>query len=227
MFWLVFLVGAAILLMRGQINDNWPWMEPLALLSLAGCIVILILLVAVSVYRDSAVGRVHTLLGRLSHRLADRVTGFLDTFVHGLQALHARSAYAEIMIASLLLNAGYLLMIYTAFLAFGFADSPFSLGIPASFVVLGNLLARDGPAHSRGNRILPLFLRRSPEPAVCGSASLGPGLCHRAACHFHGDIPGLRRPGLLHPAPPGQASPLVAAGCSFALPGLYYATPGD
>ena len=135
MFWLVFLVGATILLLRGQIDAEFPWMEPLALISLAGCIVILILLVAVSVYRDSAIGHVNTLLGRLSHRLADRVTGFLDTFVHGLQALHARSAYAEIMIASLLLNAGYLLMIYLAFLAFGFDAPPFSLGIPASFVV--------------------------------------------------------------------------------------------
>ena len=135
MFWLVFLVGATILLLREQIDLLFPWMEPLALLSLAGCIAILVLLVAVSVYRDSAVARVHALLGRLSHRLADGVTGFLDTFVHGLQALHARSAYAEILIASLLLNAGYLLMIYQAFLAFGFDESPHLLGMMASFVV--------------------------------------------------------------------------------------------
>jgi uncharacterized protein (TIRG00374 family) len=135
MFWLVFLIGATILLLRGQNDKTFPWMEPLALLALAGCMVTLILLVAVSVYRDRAVARVHTILDRLSHRLAERATGFLDTFVHGLQALHARSAYAEILIASLLLNAGYLLMIYQAFLAFGFDESPHFLGILASFVV--------------------------------------------------------------------------------------------
>ena len=135
MFWLVLLVGATILLLREQIDAKFPWMGPLALLSLAGCIAILILLAAVSVYRESAVARVHKLLARLSHRLADGVSGFLDTFVHGLQALHTRSAYAEILIASLLLNAGYLLMIYQAFLAFGFDESPLFLGMMASFVV--------------------------------------------------------------------------------------------
>ena len=65
-----------------------------------------------------------------------RVGGILGKFIHGLSALRTPSAYAEITASSLLLNAGYVCIIYESYAAFGFDGPPWNLGAAAALVVM-------------------------------------------------------------------------------------------
>ena len=80
---------------------------------------------------ERALKLVECLLSKISTRLAKTLIGTLDTFVQGLAALRTPSAYVEILASSLILNLGYILIIYEAFLAF---DIP--LGWDAALVIM-------------------------------------------------------------------------------------------
>jgi len=131
--WLVIFVGISLLLLRGRLEAAFPLLAPLSLLALLGCIALLGGLVLVSVYRQRALAVVDQVLGRLSRRLADKVCGLLETFTHGLEALHSPAVYAEIALSSLLLNLGYALIIYAAFSCF--AETA-GLGLGAAVVIM-------------------------------------------------------------------------------------------
>ncbi len=131
--WLIIFVGISLLLLRGRLDQAFPLLAPLSLLALVICIALLGGLVLVSVYRQRALAVVERLLGRLSRGLATRVCGLLETFTHGLEALHSPKVYAEIALSSFLLNFGYALIIYSAFNCF--ADTA-GLGLGASVVIM-------------------------------------------------------------------------------------------
>ena len=135
MIWLILFVGASLLLLRNRINEAFPLLEPLCLAALAACLLALIFLALISIYRERALQTVERLVARISPSLATRVGQLLGTFVHGLEALHRPSAYLELVIASILLNAGYILIIYESFAAFGF-DESHGLSAFASMVIM-------------------------------------------------------------------------------------------
>ena len=136
MVFLVLLVGLSLLLLPGPIEAAFPWMAPMALVALVGCIVFMAFLVLVSRNREKAIALVDRVVRRFSARLGDLVTSLLERFVHGLEALHTPSAYLEIGIGSILLNAGYLLIIYESFIAFDFELAPHELGMAAAVVIM-------------------------------------------------------------------------------------------
>ena len=136
MVFLVLLVGLSLLLLPGPIEDTFPWMAPMAIVALVGCVVFIAFLVLVSRNREKTIALVDSVVRRFSARLGNLVTGLLEKFVHGLEALHTPSAYLEIGIGSILLNAGYMLIIYESFMAFDFELAPHELGVSAAVVIL-------------------------------------------------------------------------------------------
>ena len=135
LFCLIALVGASLLLLRSRIDQAFPWLEPASLIVLAGCILVLLLLALVSIYRNHALRIIPRLLGKISSRMANRSVRVLETFLQGLSALGSPTACLEIIVSSILLNLCYLLIIYGSFLSFGFIRS-FDLGASATMVVM-------------------------------------------------------------------------------------------
>ena len=133
---LIVLVGVSLLLVPGRIEAAYPWMAPLTLYALVASILFLAILLLISRHRIRAAGIVERLLGRVSRRLCDGVIRLLETFAVGLEALHTPSAYVEIIGSSILLNAGYVLIVYESFLAFGFHLPPHSLGLSSALVIM-------------------------------------------------------------------------------------------
>ena len=138
MVWLIIFVGISLLLLQGRIgaiNQALPTIGPqlgiLSLLILLACILALSALLLISFYRERALKVVDSVLRKISRPLARTLTGPLDTFVQGLGALRTPSAYGEIFLSSLILNLGYILIIYEAFLAFGIP-----LGWDAALVIM-------------------------------------------------------------------------------------------
>lgn len=133
--WLIFFVGISIFLLRERINQFYPWLEFFSLLGLALCIFALVFLVLVSIYRERALSYIERLAGKISLRLAKALVRIFETFVHGLTALHTPSAYLEIFVSSLMLNLGYILIIYESFLGFGFTRTH-DTGLAAALVIM-------------------------------------------------------------------------------------------
>lgn len=136
MIGLVVLIGMALLILPGPIEAEYPWMATLTLWVLVGCILFLAVLVMVSRHRERTIGVVEKILGPISARLCGIVCRLLEAFVEGLAALNTPSAYVEIIASSILLNAGYVFIIYESYLAFGFQQPPHSLGLPSALVVM-------------------------------------------------------------------------------------------
>ncbi|MFH1570236.1 MAG: lysylphosphatidylglycerol synthase transmembrane domain-containing protein, partial [Gemmatimonadota bacterium] len=133
--WLVFIVGLAVALLRGRLEEAYPWIGPGALLALGASLGLLACLFLTYLYRDRALALVRRVVAPLSDRLAARLVELLETFVGGLGALHDRPAYLGIFLSSALLNLGYGLIIYEAILAYDL-DATQGLGATASVVVL-------------------------------------------------------------------------------------------
>lgn len=131
--WLVIFVGIALLLLRGPLAQAFPMLAPLSLLALVGCLILLAGLVLVSLYRERALALVDGVLGRISRRLATSICSLLETFIHGLEALHSPAVYAEIALSSFLLNLGYALIIFAAFNSFAETSA---LGLDAALVIM-------------------------------------------------------------------------------------------
>ena len=136
MLWLLLFIAASAALLPGQIEQLFPWMRAATMITLALAILAVAGMVVVSFYKDHGVAFVHRLLAHLSERLAQTVADLLSQFIHGLVALRTPSAYLEILLSSLLLNAGYILITYFSFAAFNFQHSPWHLGGKAALVVM-------------------------------------------------------------------------------------------
>ena len=129
--WLLLFIGASILLLRDRIFTTFAWLGWVSLTVLAGCAVALIGLILVSLYRDRALVAIEAGVSKLSVRLAESVVRLFETFLDGFTALHTPSAYLEILISSVLLNLGYVVIIYQ-----GFASVGITLGWDAAMVVM-------------------------------------------------------------------------------------------
>ena len=135
LIWLVVFIGMALFIQRERINAAFPTLEPYALLVLAGCLLTLAALALISIFRERALRLVERFLTPISQKLATALTHHLGTFLQGLTALHNPAAYVEIIVSSLLLNFGYVLIIYSGLISFGFAGSE-GLGLSAALVVM-------------------------------------------------------------------------------------------
>ena len=110
-------------------------MESASLAGLAGCLVALILLLLISIYREKALNKIRPAMEKISPRLANTVLRLLETFISGLSALQKPGAYLEIIASSILLNAGYTLIIYETFIGLGF-DQLYGLELADSLVIM-------------------------------------------------------------------------------------------
>ena len=117
LFWLIVYIDIAlpaIWLPAGADRDT------IGLLALAGCLVALSALALVSVYREKIVAGMRPLLARLAWGHGERVLKIIETFIGGLSALRQQpTAYLEILVSSVLLNAAYVFIIYAAFIGMG------------------------------------------------------------------------------------------------------------
>jgi len=150
--WLVVFLGVALLLLRGRLSAMVPGLGAVALVALAACVVLLLVLGLLSWYRDRALARLEPLLLRLPARLAARVRQLLATFISGLQALHDPASYAQIAVSSVLLEFGYVGIIWAGFASFGF-PAQYGLDPGAALVImvlssLGVMLPTPGAAGS-------------------------------------------------------------------------------
>lgn len=171
--WLVAFSGLAVLLVRGRLQEIIPGLRLLALGTLLACLLALGLLAAISLYRERALSRLEPWLVRLSPRLADRGIELLRTFLHGLQALHSPAAYLEIVVSSILLQLGYLCIIWASFYGFGFVED-YGLGPRAALVImvlssLGAMVPTPGAAgsyHAFFAKPLVLLFQVTPSAAL-------------------------------------------------------------
>lgn len=135
MFWLIVYIGLALLVQREQINAAFPILEIASIIVMALCLVALVCLALISVYRERALEQIRPILEKVSPKLAERILDLLRTFIQGLEALQSPAAYAQIIISSLLLNTGYVLIIYATFCGMGL-DAEYALGMPAALVIM-------------------------------------------------------------------------------------------
>lgn len=133
--WLIIFLGVSLLLVRNRLEEVFPGLGILTLIVLLGCLVALVFLGLVSVYRERALEYIRPLLERISPRLAGKIGQLLETFLHGLQSLHSPAAYLEIVVSSILLNLGYTLIIYESFVGFQFT-SDYGLGLGSALVIM-------------------------------------------------------------------------------------------
>ncbi len=131
---LVFL-GGVLYFTREKIAAAFPWMEAVALFTLAATVGILVLFALLSVYGDRALTVLRLPVRWVSRSAADRLTGILRSVFQGLGGVHAISGYAGILVSSILLNLTYILVAYVTFFAFGF-PSRYHLGFYDAIVVL-------------------------------------------------------------------------------------------
>ena len=135
LLWLIIYVGVALVILRERINEEFPWMETATLIAMAGCLVALMGLILISIYREKALIKIRPILMGISPKLADSIINVLETFIEGLSALQRPMAYLEIIVSSILLNTGYVLIIYETFVGMGF-DRDYNLGFAAALVIM-------------------------------------------------------------------------------------------
>jgi glycosyltransferase 2 family protein len=133
--WLVVFLGVSLLVVRGRLEEFIPGLGVLCLAALATCLAALAVLAAISIYRERAIAVLEPWLKRVSPKLASRAVDLLRTFMGGLQALHSPAAYLKIAVSSVLLELGYVLIIWEAFCAFGFVEK-YGLGWDAALVIM-------------------------------------------------------------------------------------------
>lgn len=134
LFTLILVVGATFGLLQARLSQAFPWLGNAAVWGLVGCLVFSGVLLALFLFQERAAALLLRLLQPLSPRLAQRAADLLHTFLAGLKALGSPTAYGAIILSSLLLNAGYALMIYAAFEAFDMVDQ-FGLGLDATLAI--------------------------------------------------------------------------------------------
>jgi glycosyltransferase 2 family protein len=137
MVFLLFFVGMSLALIPGRLEAAYPLLISGALVALLMSGVAILLLVFVCARGEEGVQLVHRWLSRaLPGRIADLAADILRKFVTGLASVRGQGAYLKILASSLLLNAGYVLIIYESLHAFGLHLPPYDLGVAGSIVVM-------------------------------------------------------------------------------------------
>jgi uncharacterized protein (TIRG00374 family) len=180
--WLIFCIGAALLLERKLINQAFPVLETLSLLALIGCSTLLLLLIAFSYYRSTALNYIEPIIEKMGSKIADPLNRILRTFVDGLDSLKSPSAHIKMILSSILLNSGYVLIIYALFASMGFTEK-FGLNLTSAIVImaissLGVVVPTPGGVGSY-HLIFSMALHKIynvPEPLALACATIAHGL---------------------------------------------------
>ena len=135
-FWLIVFIGLALIIQRESINEAFPSLEIASILVLALSTAALIALLILSVYKERAVRLIRPGLESLfPAQLAARTLNLLNTFIEGLGSLQNPLAYVQIVVSSLLLNTGYVLIIYYTFMSMELSTT-YGLGFYAAVVIM-------------------------------------------------------------------------------------------
>ena len=135
-FWLIVFIGLALIIQRESINEAFPSLEIASILVLALSTAALIALLILSVYKERAVRLIQPGLESIfPAQLAARTLSLLNTFIEGLASLQNPLAYVQIVVSSLLLNTGYVLIIYYTFMGMEFSTT-YGLGFYAAVVIM-------------------------------------------------------------------------------------------
>ena len=135
-FWLIVFIGLALIIQRDPINQAFPSLEIASILVLILSTAALVALLVLSIYRQKAVRFIQPILERtFPEQLAARIVNLLNTFIEGLASLQNPFAYLQLIGSSLLLNTGYVLIIYYTFIGMSFSTT-YGLGFPASVVIM-------------------------------------------------------------------------------------------
>tara|TARA_B100001250_G_scaffold24796_1_gene20582 strand:- start:3311 stop:4357 length:1047 start_codon:yes stop_codon:yes gene_type:complete len=180
--WLVFCIGTALFLERKLINQAFPILETLSLLTLIGCSLLLLILIFISYYRSTALKWIEPILNNMGPKIANPVNRILRTFVDGLESLKSPSAHLKITLSSILLNSGYILIIYALFASMGFIEN-YDLDFTSAIVImaissLGVVVPTPGGAGSY-HLIFSIALHKIysvPEPLALACATIAHGL---------------------------------------------------
>lgn len=135
MVWLIFFVGLSLSVIPSRLETEYPLLVSGSLLMLGGCALLVALLAYACATGESGIEIVEVQLSRISARIAGPATEILRKFVVGLTSVSGKGAYVRIFVSSAILNAGYVLIIYESFYAFGLHQSH-SLGAAAALVVM-------------------------------------------------------------------------------------------
>ena len=133
LFWIIVYIDIALPVLWMPVGAD---RDTIGLLALAGCLIALSALVLVSVYREKIVAGMRPLLARLAWGRGERVLEIIETFIGGLSALRQQpTAYFEIFVSSILLNAAYVFIVYAAFIGMGL-DQTYGLDAAAALVIM-------------------------------------------------------------------------------------------
>ena len=136
LFWLIVFIGLALIIQRDPINQAFPSLEIASILVLILSTAALVALLVLSIYREKAVRFIQPFVERtFPEQLAARIVNLLNTFIEGLASLQNPFAYVQLIGSSLLLNTGYVLIIYYTFVGMSFSTT-YELGFPASVVIM-------------------------------------------------------------------------------------------
>ena len=180
--WLVFCIGTALFLERKLINQTFPILETLSLLTLLCCSLLLLILIIFAYYRSIALKRIEPLINKMGSQIADPVIRILRTFVDGLESLKNPSAHLKIALSSILLNSGYILIIYALFASMGLIEN-YDLDFTSAIVImaissLGIVVPTPGGTGSY-HLIFSIALHKIysvPEPLALACATIAHGL---------------------------------------------------
>ena len=135
-FWLIVFIGLALIIQRESINQAFPSLEIASILVLTLSTAAIIALLILSIYKERAVNIIKPVLESLfPTQLAARTLNLLNTFIEGLVSLQNPLAYVQLIASSLLLNMGYVLIIYYTFMGMGFPTT-YGLGFGAAVVIM-------------------------------------------------------------------------------------------
>ncbi|MCY3682739.1 MAG: lysylphosphatidylglycerol synthase transmembrane domain-containing protein [Gemmatimonadetes bacterium] len=132
---LLIILGVVLFFAREQIGAAFPWLEPIALLTLPIILFAFVFLGLLSARGERGLSIFHRLLARLSPRLADGATHILRSFLQGMRAIHTVEGYAGILVSTLILNSLYLFAMYLPFYSFGLSHK-YNLGLFEAMVVM-------------------------------------------------------------------------------------------
>lgn len=131
---LVLLLAGSLFAFRQELSAVFPWLEGVCLAGFFGSVLLLALFGVLATHGERALKGLDRGLSSISQSLAGKVVSLLRAFFQGMGAIRSKAGYAEIFVSTVILYAGYILVVYLPFLSFDF-DQKYGLDFSAALVV--------------------------------------------------------------------------------------------
>lgn len=129
---LLAMFAAATYVIRGRLEQVFPWMEGMATPATVFIVLATIILFVISMFGQPFL----EWLGRKYQKMEkSRIVELAGSFLKGTEAIRSPAGYAGIVVWTVLLNAAYAGAMYLPFLAFGFPER-YGLGFLDALVIL-------------------------------------------------------------------------------------------